>query len=103
MLQFYYDFLDKYVDRSDFEYCEMDTDSAYMALSTPDFLTAVKPEMKGEYLRGLEGHCRPELQIEADCQNHWFPRSCCTQHAKYDKRTPGLFKIEFEGEVMIGL
>ena len=26
MLQFYYDFLDKYVDRSDFQYCEMDTD-----------------------------------------------------------------------------
>jgi len=25
MLQFYYDLLDKYVDRSDFEYMEMDT------------------------------------------------------------------------------
>ncbi|CAG2202430.1 unnamed protein product [Mytilus edulis] len=35
MLEFYFDFLDVYVDRSDFEYCEMDTDSAYMALSGP--------------------------------------------------------------------
>ena len=25
MLQFYYDFLDAYVDRKDFAYCEMDT------------------------------------------------------------------------------
>ena len=33
MLQFYYDCIDKYIDRRDFEYCEMDTDSAYMALS----------------------------------------------------------------------
>jgi hypothetical protein len=35
MLQFYYDYLDVYVDRADFAYCEMDTDSAYMALSDP--------------------------------------------------------------------
>ena len=28
MLQFYYDFLDKYLDRADFQMCEMDTDSA---------------------------------------------------------------------------
>ena len=33
MLEFYYDFLDKYVDRRDFEYCYMDTDSAYFAVS----------------------------------------------------------------------
>ena len=32
MLQFYYDCLDKYVDRSDFQYIEMDTDSAYPVL-----------------------------------------------------------------------
>ena len=33
MLEFYYDFLDKYVDRKDFEYIYMDTDSAYFAIS----------------------------------------------------------------------
>ena len=33
MLQFYYDFLDKYLDRSDFQMCEKDTDSAYIAIS----------------------------------------------------------------------
>ena len=31
MLQFYYNFMDQYVDRSDIEYCEMDTDTAYIA------------------------------------------------------------------------
>ena len=33
MLEFYYDFLDKYIDRKDFEYMYMDTDSAYFAIS----------------------------------------------------------------------
>ena len=33
MLQFYFDFMDKYLDRSDFQYCEMDTDSAYIAIA----------------------------------------------------------------------
>ena len=28
MLQFYYDFMDVFVDRRDFQYCAMDTDSA---------------------------------------------------------------------------
>ena len=34
MLQFYFLlFLDKYLDRSDFQMCEMDTDSAYFAIA----------------------------------------------------------------------
>ena len=33
MLEFYYDFLDKFCDRRDFELIQMDTDSFYMALS----------------------------------------------------------------------
>ena len=32
MLQFYYDFLDKYLERSDFQMCEIDTDSAISLL-----------------------------------------------------------------------
>ena len=33
MLEFYYDFVDKFCDRRDFEVIQMDTDSLYMALS----------------------------------------------------------------------
>ena len=49
MLQFYYDFSDKYVDRSDFEYCEMDTDSAYIAITCESLEDLVKPEMMHEF------------------------------------------------------
>ena len=37
MLEFYYDCVDKYLSREDFEYSEMDTDSAYMAISGDNF------------------------------------------------------------------
>ena len=34
MLEFYYDFLDKYMDQRYFELVQMDTDSNYMAISS---------------------------------------------------------------------
>ena len=46
MLQFYYDCLDTYLDRSDYEYCEMDTDSAYIAISGESVEELVKPGLK---------------------------------------------------------
>ena len=84
MLSFAYDFVGKYIDRSDYQYMEMDTDSAYMALSG-DFEDLIKPTLKEEY--------------EKDKDN-WFPRK---ENLAYDKRTPGLFKIEYEGDGMVAL
>ena len=52
MLDFYYDCVDKYVDRSDFQLCEMDTDSAYMALSGQSLECVLKPEWKALFLNG---------------------------------------------------
>lgn len=102
MLEFYYNFKDRYCQRTDFMYCEMDTDSAYMAISGKSLDCIVKPHMQQQYLRGLYDFCN-QLDIEADARHHWFPRKCCTKHAKRDKRTPGLFKLEFEGDEFVGL
>ena len=33
----------------------------------------------------------------------WEPKECCIKQKKFDKRTPGLFKIEWQGKGMIGL
>ena len=49
MLEFHYDFLDKYVHRSDYELIQMDTDSSYMALSAPTLDELVKPHLKAEF------------------------------------------------------
>ena len=46
MLQFYYDFLDHYIDRRDYELIQMDTDSMYFALSYGTLEEAVKPELR---------------------------------------------------------
>ena len=88
MLQFYYDFLLKYVDPSDFQMCEMDTDSAYIAISSDSFDEIIKPSMRVEYEQN-----KPD----------WFPRNDTLEHARYDKRTPGLFKVEWEGDGIIAL
>ena len=88
MLQFYFDFMDKYLDRSDFQYCEMDTDSAYIAIAGQSVGSLVKPELRGEF--------------EADKAN-WFPRTDTPEHKAYDKRTSGLFKEEWSGAGIIGL
>ena len=69
-------FLDKYLDHSDFQMCEMDTDSAYIAIAGESVERLVKPELKAEF--------------EADKFN-WFPRTNTPEHKAYDKRTPGLF------------
>ena len=88
MLQFYYDFLDKYLDRSDFQMCEMDTDSSYIAIAGASVETLVKLELRVEF--------------DQDKCN-WFPRSDTPENKAYDKRTPGLFKLEREGQGIIGL
>ncbi|CAP20727.1 Protein CBG24020 [Caenorhabditis briggsae] len=88
MLKFYYDCIDKYVDRSDFQYIEMDTDSAYMAITDNTLEDLIKPEMKEEFERD---------------KCNWFPRTDTEEHRRIDKRTPGLFKVEKEGDGMIAL
>ena len=32
---------------------------------------------------------------------NFFPRTCCTEHEKHDKREPGLFKEEFRWTEML--
>ena len=59
MLEFYHDFLDKFVSRDDFVLTEMDTDSSYFGVSIDptDVDDAnildklVKPDMMEEYLK----------------------------------------------------
>ena len=82
MLEFYYDFLDKFCDRKDFKLIQMDTDSFYMALSAESFDDIIKPEIK-------------ELYKEE--KKKWLVTD------EYSKRVPGLFKPEFKGKRMIAL
>ena len=88
MLQFYYDFLDRYLDCVNFQMCEMDTDSTYITITGNSVEPLVKPELIAEF--------------EQDKCN-WFSRTDAPEREAYDKRTPGLFKVEWEDQGIVGL
>ncbi|GFN95226.1 hypothetical protein PoB_002173200 [Plakobranchus ocellatus] len=111
MLQFHYDFVDKFVSRDDYQLCEMDTDSLYMALSDNSLEEVVKPHLLQRFYREY-----PQWFPARSCDAHheefvsacslgeaWNPRPCCKERGTFDKRTPGLFKIEFVEDGMVAL
>ena len=49
MLEFYYDFLDHFVDRRSFELLQMDTDSLYMGIAGKNLDDVVRPELREEF------------------------------------------------------
>ena len=104
MLSFYYDFLDQFVHRNNFEMIEMDTDSCYFALASEMLKDSIKPELKHLYIQSTEDKsiCRDNFKGDG-FKCIWLPRDCCSRHKKYDSRTPGLMKLEFKGTKMVGL
>ena len=112
MLQFYYDFIDRYVERPLYQYCEMDTDSAYIALAGDSIDDLVAPEHREHYFRNrsqwLPAECCDDHEEEYVCARiagrSWTAtESCCIARKAFDKRTPGLFKVEWCGDGFIGL
>ena len=41
--------------------------------------------------------------LTLDNPHRWFPCTCWLRNAKYDARTPGLFKLEYEGDGIVAL
>jgi hypothetical protein len=100
MLDFYYNFIDKYIDRLDFELLEMDTDSNYFAFSEDGIEKLIKSEMKKEYekdkcnfLPSESKELHPIFQVDG-VKFTW---------AQYDKKKPGLFKVETTKNKMVSL
>ena len=106
LLEFYYDCLDYYIDRKDFEITHADTDSLYFAMSGALLEDVIKPSKKVEFERSVYGHCYDEDACGEPFRassEHWFPRLCCDRHYKHDKRERGLFKLEASGTELIAL
>ena len=93
LLQFYYNFLDVYVDRADFECIEQDTDSQYIAISGDRIESLIKPEMQDQFKSILQDNCHDNYDAN---ETNYLCRTCCTDHANFDFRTPGLFKVDCE-------
>jgi len=67
-------FLDKYLERVDFQMCEMETDRAYIAISGDSVESLVKPVLREEF-------------VQDKC--NWFLRTDTAEHEAYDRRSPG--------------
>ena len=112
MLQFHYDCVDKYVDRADYELCEMDTDSLYLVLSTATLEEAVRPHLRRKFFRhyhewfpaeACDEH-RPDFVRAKSQGESWEAREqCCKTRKAFDRRTPGLFKLEYKGDGIVAL
>lgn len=111
MLQFAFDFLDKFISRRDYQLCEMDTDSLYMALSGESLDDLVKPELRHNYfiekrkwmpVPACEKHYNEYVHTKTRNET-WTAAECCLAQLRYDARTPGLFKSEWEGDGMLYL
>ncbi len=111
MLQFRFDFIEEFLDRPDYQLVEMDTDSLYMALSGPSLEAVVKPEKRQEFYQSYplwfpalacDQH-QPEFVDAKMTDQTWIQAPCCQQRQLLDKRTPGLFKEEWQGQGMVAL
>ena len=90
----------------------MDTDSAYIALAGDSIDDLVAKQHREHYFR----HRSEWLPAEC-CDDHeaeyvqtrlvglpWTAtEACCVARKAFDKRTPGLFKVEWRGDGFIGL
>ena len=112
MLQVYYDFVDRYVERPLFQYCEMDTDSAYIALAGETIDDLITSEHCEHYFRHrsewMPAECCNEhedeyVQAQLAGRAWTATESCCFARKAFDKRTPGLFKVEWRGDGFVGL
>ena len=65
MLEFHYDFMQKYIPSKMYELCEMDTDSSYFAISRKTLEECVYPHMKHDFYSNYD---------------KWFPSPACPSH-----------------------
>lgn len=111
ILRFYYDFLMKYVDFSDFCLVQMDTDSLYLGISGKNLFRCVRTESRSAFINEYEqwmtkDYCdehKAEFFETVFAGKDWNGDRCCIEAAKYSSRTPGLFHVEFRGDYIVAL
>ena len=90
----------------------MDTDSAYIALAGESIDGLVRADRRAHYFRHrsqwLPAECCDEHEDDYVCARiagrPWtVTESCCFARKAFDKRTPGLFKVEWCGDGFVGL
>ena len=102
MLEMYYDFLDYFIERNNFELAEMDTDSLYIGFTHENIHQIIKKEKRKEFNDLIYNNCQ-DIDIIPEKRKFFIPRQCCTKHEAWDSKIPGLFKKEYHGNELISL
>ena len=103
MLQFYYDFIQPNLEHSSYQAIQMDTDSLYLGLSKRSFEDAIKPSMQARYNAMVHESCTKGDDGGMSLSERFVSRQCCDECKRWDRRVPGLFKVEQTGDEMIAL
>ncbi len=103
----YYNLFLKYISWNDWHTICSDTDSTYIALSTPSIEKAIKPSMMQDFLYVIKEQCTNEQVMEIDNKYRWFCRKRCEKCYITDSRQPAIFHIEWSssriGDECVGL
>ena len=105
ILQFYFDYLLRFINFDDISTIFQDTDSLYLNLSQYTFEACIKEEMKSFFTYLTKGRCVKITNIvylEHD-EDTYFPRSCCDLCKMADSRSPLLFHLEASGSEVFAL
>ena len=90
----------------------MDTDSLYLAVAAKSLEDCVTPGKLEHYFRNRSEWfpsvcCDAHVQDYVACRlvgREWVASEpCCVARARHDKRTPGLFKVEWEDDGFVGM
>ena len=115
MLEFVYDCVFRFIPQSKVKTLYMDTDSFYCGFEAKSLEQCVPPELKIDFYNNYRNFFPSPV-----CSQHWdqyvkskidpenstpVPDGCqdCVDTVMYEKRTPGLFKVEFDGAAFVGL
>ena len=79
----------------------MDTESLYLILSEEELYDCIREESKVEWESKRTEDCKDDFTASAT--TNFFPRTCCTEHKKQEKREPGLFPEDFRRPEMLCL
>ena len=89
----------------------MDTDTLYFMVSGKSLEHILKPEMCSEYYQNRHlwlpsehcNNCIADYVTTKVAGRFQKLKPCCAEQLRFDKRTPGLFKLEFQGDKILSL
>ena len=93
MLEFHYNFFQKFCDFNSFEEMEMDTHSLSLAMAHDSLEDCIKSDTRQVWNNIRMNDCSNTFAAESS--KTFLPHTCCSKHIKHDKRQPEFFKEEF--------